>query len=189
MPTSKKHQALQNIATKYLLERGFKLDEIETDKTINIGKTHVIIDVVAIKKNKSLSIAIECGNCPADKIVRLQPFFDEVKVFPYDVLESMKGLDKDVEIKRLKKKIKRLEEKVDTSWKEKIEEEKRKEFLLALLLHYNVIPRDSIRAEHRLQDARITISKVLSLIEKYDLIETEHRMNELYEKMKKGASE
>lgn len=167
MPTSKNHKELENFAVEYLIERGFKQTEIQKDYTLDIGKHHYYIDVVGIKEDKSLSVAIECGNCTADKIIRLQPFFDEVKVFPFDILDSIKGLNKNVEIRRLKREKKHLQNKLEMMEKQKEREKKDKHFLLAILIYYDVIPKHWIN-EYRIQDTLNIVREALDFSKKWE---------------------
>ena len=188
MPTSKNHKDLENFAVEYLIERGFQPKEIQKDYTLDIGKHHYYIDVVGIKKDGSLSIAVECGNCPIEKVIRLQPFFDEVKILPFDILESIKGLDKNVEIKRLKREKKDLQNKLEIVKRQKEKKEKDKRFLLAILIHYNVIPEHWIN-RYQIRETLNTVTYALDFSKRYGEVEARLRLEQLVRKMEKGGKE
>lgn len=188
MSTSTNHKRLEDFATEYLVERGFKPKEIHKDYPLKIGRQQMYIDVVGIKEDNSCSIAIECGNCSADKIIKLQPFFNEVKIFPYGILESLKGLDKNTEIKRLKRENEELEKQLERIKKQKEEEQKNKRFLLAILVYYGVLPEHWVQ-RHQIQETLNIVTYALEFSKKYGKVEAQLRLKQLVDKMKEHRKE
>ena len=65
-----------------MLDKGFNLDEIYDEYTINTKDGNwFVVDVVG--NNNKQKIAIECGNVGFDRIKKLKKYFDEVIHIPY----------------------------------------------------------------------------------------------------------
>ncbi len=80
MTSNKKHDELIVSAKRYLSSIG--ATNIEKEVEVTIGNTKMRVDLTALKGKAS--IAVECGNTPADKIVLLHSQFDRVIIFPHD---------------------------------------------------------------------------------------------------------
>ena len=80
------HDRLKRLARVILEHRGFKDSEIFVEYRVPSIKKDLVVDVVGIQTEESgrtTSVAIECGNTPAEKIPQLKLFFDEVIILPY----------------------------------------------------------------------------------------------------------
>lgn len=107
------HNELKQYAKIYLLNRGFKPEEIHEEHPISKYK----VDVVGI--NNSSKIAVECGNTEGKKVAVLSELFDEVillgrnvKVLSSDAKTSEEQkllLEQNNLITKLQEKIKELE--------------------------------------------------------------------------------
>lgn len=79
MVTGLEHNALAQKASLILKGLGC---EVAFEKSFQIGRIPVIVDVVGYQNGKP-SIAIELGNCGIKKLVLLEAIFDEVVWLPY----------------------------------------------------------------------------------------------------------
>jgi len=97
MTETNEHTKLKELAKNMLINMGFKLEEIHEEYRVEVNSfikgRHFVVDVCGIndvrKGRPQKSVAIECGQTPAEKLVNLNLFFDEVYHLPY----GLKKLD------------------------------------------------------------------------------------------------
>jgi hypothetical protein len=77
------HNQLKEYAKTVLTKLGFEPSEIKEEYTVSFDgmRERLLVDVVGISANRK--VAIECGNTPSDKVIKLHMYFDEVILLPY----------------------------------------------------------------------------------------------------------
>ena len=87
------HDRLKRLARLMLSEKGFSENEIFEEYRISQIKRDLVVDMAGVSEVNHLSVGIECGNTPAEKIPQLKLFFDEVIVLPYLAGLTQSGID------------------------------------------------------------------------------------------------
>jgi len=77
------HQNLKAYGKKVLLSLGFTEQEIQEEYCVKFDgmREKLLVDIVGISRCRK--VAIECGNTPSEKMIKLQMYFDEVILLPY----------------------------------------------------------------------------------------------------------